>query len=415
MRLLSASDAAAIARLAGCDRSRDPRVRRQAARIVRDVERRGDAALLSWRRRLDGDRGPAEIDARDVRAGWDATPRTVRTAIRRAIRHVERVARAQVPRPFALAVCPGVRVEQRVQPLGRVACYVPGGRYPLPSTVVMTVVPARVAGVRQIVVCCPAPAPAVLCAAIEAGATRVFRMGGAHAIAALAYGTASVPRVDKIVGPGNAWVAAAKDLVAFDGGCAIDLHAGPSEIVILSDAAPAAWIAADLIAQAEHDPSARAIFVTSRRTLATAVLRAIGRRAPLAGPARAALRDHGAIVLADTRRQAWDVVTRLAPEHLVCDDADDIRRCGAAGTIFVGRWSAQAAGDYCTGSNHVLPTGGAARARGGLSAADFVRVFTVQRLTQRGLRTLAPSVIALATAEGLDAHADSIRVRTGAI
>jgi histidinol dehydrogenase len=286
MRLVSASDSSAIARLAGSDRSRDPRVRRQAARIVRDVERRGDAALLAWRRRLDGDRGPAEIDARDVRAGWDATPRTIRTAIRRAIRHVERVARAQVPRPFALAVCPGVRVEQRVQPLDRVACYVPGGRYPLPSTVVMTVVPARVAGVRQIVVCCPAPAPAVLCAAIEAGATRVFRMGGAHAIAALAYGTASVPRVDKIVGPGNAWVAAAKDLVAFDGGCAIDLHAGPSEIVILSDAAPAAWIAADLIAQAEHDPSARAIFVTSRRTLATAVLRAIRRRAPLAGPVR---------------------------------------------------------------------------------------------------------------------------------
>jgi histidinol dehydrogenase len=304
---------------------------------------------------------------------------------------------------------PGVRIEQRVQPLARVGCYVPGGRYPLPSTLLMTVVPARIAGVREIVVVCPRPAPVVLAAALEAGATEVFAIGGAQAIGALAYGTASIARVDKIVGPGNAWVAAAKSLVSAD--CPIDLHAGPSEIVVRSDAGRPEWIAADLLAQAEHDPAARAIFVTTKRRLADAVLRAVKAAMPKDGPAKASIAKNGAIVIAAGRGQATAVVNALAPEHLVIDDDDNPSRYTAAGTIFSGAWSAQASGDYCTGSNHVLPTGGAARFRGGLSAADFVRVFTVQTLTKSGIRRIGPSVVALAEAEGLNAHAASVRAR----
>jgi histidinol dehydrogenase len=251
-----------------------------------------------------------------------------------------------------------------------------------------------------------------MCAAVEAGVTRVLRIGGAQAIAALAYGTETIAPVNKIVGPGNAWVAAAKSIVSGD--CPIDFQAGPSEIVICADRGDASWIAADLLAQAEHDPRARAIFVTTRSRLASRVAEAVQRHMPHGGPAAAAIRDHGAIVVARSRHEAIDLVNRLAPEHLVCDRAEDVPKFTAAGTIFVGEWSAQAAGDYCTGSNHVLPTGGAARFRGGLSAADFVRVFTVQTATEKGLRAIAPSVIALADAEGLQAHADSIRTRVAA-
>ncbi|HUF46499.1 MAG TPA: histidinol dehydrogenase, partial [Vicinamibacterales bacterium] len=339
----------------------------------------------------------------------DATPRDVRAAIRTAVRNVRAVAARQVPKPFAVRVAPGVRVEQRVAPLARVGCYVPGGRYPLPSTLIMTAVPALEAGVTDVIVTCPRPAPAVLAAALEAGVTDVRAIGGAQAIAALAYGTETIARVDKIVGPGNAWVTAAKALVAAD--CAIDFHAGPSEIVVVSDEGPAAWIAADLVAQAEHDPSARGIFVTTRRRLAGEVVAELRRQMPAVGPAREALRRNGAVVVARTRREATALVNRLAPEHLVCDHADDVDRFTTAGTIFVGAWSAQALGDYCTGSNHVLPTGGAARFRGGLSAADFVRVFSVQTITKRGIRAIGPAAIALADAEGLTAHAGSIRQR----
>jgi len=314
-----------------------------------------------------------------------------------------------VPRGFVVRPAAGVRIEQRVAPLARVGCYVPGGRYPLPSTLLMTSVPARVAGVAEIVIVCPRPAPAVLAAAVEAGVTEVRAIGGAQAIGALAYGTASMPRVDKIVGPGNAWVAAAKALVARD--CPIDLHAGPSEIVVYANTGHVEWIAADLIAQAEHDPAARAILVTTRRRLAAAVAAEVARQMPATGPARAAIARGGGIVVAATRRQAIDVVNRLAPEHLVCDRAEDVDAFTCAGTIFVGPWSVQASGDYVTGSNHVLPTGGAARFRGGLSAADFVRVFSVQTLTEKGIGAIGPAAVTLAEAEGLSAHAASITAR----
>jgi histidinol dehydrogenase len=408
MRIILGSNRQAIERLASRDEARSPEVERQAARIVADVRRRGDRALRDWTRRLDGTRvrtlGPA-----DLRRGWAATPADVRRALRQAAAHLRKVAGRQVPKGFTVRVAPGLRVEQRVQPLGRVGCYVPGGRYPLPSTLLMTVVPARAAGVREITVVCPRPSPVVLAAALEADASSVLAIGGAQAIAALAYGTESIPRVDKIVGPGNAWVAAAKALVSGD--CAIDLHAGPSEIVVCSDRGRADWIAADLIAQAEHDPAARAMLVTTRRSLAQAVVDEVRAQLPAEGPARPSIHRNGAIVLASSRAEATAIVNRLAPEHLVVDEDANVDAFRAAGTIFVGRWSAQASGDYATGSNHVLPTGGAARFRGGLSAADFVRVFSVQTITARGLRQIGDSVIALAEAEGLRAHAESVRRR----
>jgi histidinol dehydrogenase len=408
MRLILSSDRRAIDRLASRDEARSPAVARQAARIIADVRRRGDRALREWTRRLDGSRVRTFGQA-DLRRGWDATPSDVRRAIRQAAAHLKRVAKRQVPRGFVVKVAPGLRVALRVQPLDRVGCYVPGGRYPLPSTLLMTVVPARAAGVRDIVVVCPRPTAVVLAAALEAGASEVLSIGGAQAIAALAYGTDSIPRVDKIVGPGNAWVAAAKALVSAD--CAIDLHAGPSEIVVHSETGRADWIAADLIAQAEHDPAARAILVTTRRQLAEEVAREVRAQLPATGPARVSIARNGAAILAGSRRDATAIVNQLAPEHLVVDEDADIAAYRTAGTIFVGRWSAQAAGDYATGSNHVLPTGGAARFRGGLSAADFVRVFTVQTLTAKGLATISRSVIALAEAEGLVAHAESVRRR----
>jgi histidinol dehydrogenase len=266
-----------------------------------------------------------------------------------------------------------------------------------------------VAGVREIIAVCPKPDAAVMLAALEAGVDRMFRIGGAHAVAALAYGTRTVPAVDKIVGPGNAYVAAAKALVSTD--CGIDFTAGPSEIVIVSSRGNPAWIAADLIAQAEHDPDARAILLTPSRQLARRVSEYCLRQLPAAGPARSALQHNGAIVVTRTLAQAVAICERIAPEHAVCDDDGVATRLRSAGTVFVGDASAQALGDYVTGSNHVLPTNGGARGRGGLSAADFVRVWTVQRVTPRGLRTIGPAAVALARTEGLAGHAASISLR----
>jgi len=304
---------------------------------------------------------------------------------------------------------PGVSIEQRVEPLARVGCYVPGGRFPLPSSLLMTAVPARVAGVREVIVMCPRPEPAVMAAALEAGVTKLFRIGGAHAIAALAYGTARVPRVDKIVGPGNRFVAAAKACVASD--CAIDFYAGPTEIVIVAGGGRADWIAADLVAQAEHDPDARSILVTWSRALAGRVSRLVDALAASREVVKRSLASHGAIVVTRSADEAVALANRLAPEHLVVDRESLTRRPLTAGAVFVGPFAAQAAGDYATGSNHVLPTSGAARFRGGLSAADFVRVMSVQRVSREGLKRLAPTILPLARAEGLVAHAESIEVR----
>ena len=412
MRIIESSNRRAVDRLVDRRLQTDPAITRRVARIVAEVRHAGDTAALRYARRFDQLSAPVEVTGAEMRDGLRAIAPVLRTALRTAARHIRRVARRQVPRGWRASVTPGVEIEQRVIPLDRVGCYVPAGRYPLPSSLLMTVIPARVAGVPEVVVVCPRPDPTVLAAAAIAGATRLFRLGGAHAVAALAYGTETVPKVDKIVGPGSAYVAAAKALVSVD--CPIDFHAGPTEIVIIATTTTrgnAAWVATDVIAQAEHDPDARAIVLTPSRRLAADIAAQTTRRLPKDGPARASIRRHGVIVVTGSLAEAVALANRIAPEHLVCDRESVARRATRAGTVFVGPYSAQAAGDYATGSNHVLPTGGAARFRGGLSASDFVHVHSVQRITRRGLEALAPTILPLAEAEGLRAHAESVRVR----
>ncbi len=409
MRILDASNRAALTRLAAAPSAGDAAFDRRVRAIVNAVRRDGDRALFRFARRFDRVSGPIEVDRDEMAALAATVPSDVRRALRDAARNIARVASQQMPKHLDIQILPGVTVEQRVEPLGRVGCYVPGGRFPLPSSLLMTAIPARVAGVRDVIAVCPRREPAVMAAAIEAGVTRLFSIGGAHAIAALAYGTRTVPRVDKIVGPGNRYVAAAKAAVAAD--CAIDFYAGPTEIVIVAAGGNPDWVASDLVAQAEHDPDARSILVTWNRRFAQQVAkrvraRSIGRRV-----AMQSLRRHGAIVIARDQEQAVGIANQLAPEHLVVDRESLLHGRIVAGAVFVGGYTAQAAGDYATGSNHVLPTAGAARFRGGLHASDFVRVMAVQRLTRTGLARLAPTILPLAYAEGLEAHAESIAVR----
>jgi histidinol dehydrogenase len=409
VRIVEATNQRAIARLLAPATAVDRAFERRVRAIVEGVRAGGDRALARFARRFDGAAGPLEVSPDEIRAGAARVDPAVRRAIRQAASNIARVAFRQIPRHLDIAVAPGVTVEQRVEPLARVGCYVPGGRFPLPSSLLMTAVPARVAGVREIIAVCPRPEPAVMAAAEEAGVTRLFRMGGAHAVAALAYGTRTVPRVDKIVGPGNRYVGAAKAMVA--GACAIDFYAGPTEIVIVAGGGNPEWIAADLVAQAEHDPDARAIFITWNRLLASRVAKAVKRRSAGRPTVEQSLAAHGAVIVARTPDDAMAAANRFAPEHLVVDRESLVKRPLTAGAVFVGEDTAQAAGDYATGSNHVLPTAGAARFRGGLSAADFVRVMAVQRVTRAGLARLAGTILSLARAEGLEAHAESIEVR----
>lgn len=410
IRIVPSTNRAEVEALLSSTRVRDIATERAAARIIGRVRREGDAAVRAYAQRLDGQHGPLEVSRRDIERGAASAPAHVRRALGQAARAIRAVAKRQVPKGWRATIGAGVTVEQRVIPLDRVGCYVPGGRYPLPSSLLMTAIPARAAGVSEVIAVCPKPDATVMAAALEAGVDRLFRIGGAHAVAALAYGTARVPRVDKIVGPGNRWVSAAKALVSAD--CAVDFYAGPTEILIVAERGPADWIAADLIAQAEHDPDARAVLITTRRTLAEAVAREVAAQMPAEGPAAAALWHHGGIIVTRSLREAIDLANQTASEHLVVETEAMARDVRAAGALFVGPWTAQVAGDYAIGSNHVLPTAGAARARGGLNAADFVRLVSVQRTSERGLRRLGRTITTLARAEGLEGHARSIEVRT---
>jgi len=409
MKIIEASNRRAIEQLFAKKESSDRVFERKVAGIVQKVRVGGDRALLRFARQFDHLTQPIEVTREEMQAEAAKVPPDVRLAIKLATRNIARVAARQIPKHFDVEVVKGVRVEQRVEPLGRVGCYVPGGRFPLPSSLLMTAVPARVAGVSEVIAVCPRPDGSVMAAALEAGVTRLFRVGGAHAVAALAYGTESVPRVDKIVGPGNKWVAQAKALVTAD--CAIDFYAGPTEIVVVAASGNPAWVAADLIAQAEHDPDARSVFITWKKGFAQRVAKAVDRLAAGREIVTQSLDAHGAIVVAKNADEAMALANRFAPEHLVVESDELIKGPTVAGAVFVGPYTAQAAGDYATGSNHVLPTAGAARFRGGLSAADFVRVMSVQRLTADGLARLAPTAVPLAKAEGLRAHAESIQIR----
>jgi histidinol dehydrogenase len=409
MKIVSSGNRRAVNALLSATRIRDRATESRTAEIIGRVKRGGDAALARYARDLDGLSGPIEVPKRR----WETAARTltpaVRTAIARAARHIRSVSKHQVPKGWRHQVAAGITVEQRVIPLSRVGCYVPAGRYPLPSSLLMTAIPARAAGVSEVIVCCPRPDAAVFAAALEAGVDRLFQVGGAHAIAAMAYGTRTIARVDKIVGPGNRWVSAAKSLISAD--CGIDFYAGPTEILIVTASGPADWIAADLLAQAEHDPDARAVLITTNRGLAERVAAAVDQQMPVTGPARQSISRHGGIIVCRSMAEAIELANAAASEHVVAGNESIGRRVLNAGAIFIGGWTAQVAGDYAIGSNHVLPTAGAARYRGGLNAADFVKLVSVQRLTKRGLKAIAKTITTLARAEGLEAHARSIEVR----
>jgi histidinol dehydrogenase len=380
---------------------------RIVAPILADVRDRGDAALLDYARKFD------RFEGDSVRAHITGSlePEFQR-AVETAAKNIREYAQAQLPREWFTDYPDGRRLGQIVRPLDAMGAYVPAGRYPLPSTLLMTVIPAQVAGVAITCVACPHPSAEILGLAHWLGVTHMFQMGGAQAIAALAYGTETVPKVDRIVGPGNIYVAAAKKLIAGETG--IDFVAGPTEIVIIAADGNPRWLAADLLAQAEHDVDASAILLTTSRLLAEAVAKEIDRQLetlPTALVARPSIETNGAIVVVNDLEQAVEISNTLAPEHLALHDGSLLGKIRHAGAVFVGASSPESAGDYASGPNHVLPTSGAARQRGGLSAADFVKVIAVQELSREGLGKLTPAIATLARAEGLEAHARSAEVR----
>lgn len=369
-------------------------------RIVASVRKQGDRALLRYAAEFDGlaDVSRLRITTEEMAAAWESIPAAMRVALTTAAEQIRRFAVNQLPASWSDEPIPALMTGQLVRPLGSVGCYVPSGRHPLPSTLLMTAIPAQVAGVERVVVVSPKPAPETLAAAHLLGITEFYRLGGAHAVAALAYGTSMLPRVDKIVGPGNLYVTAAKRLVAFD--CAIDMLAGPTEALISSENGDADCIASDLVAQAEHDPEALAIFITTRADLAKAVIAEVKVRSHNNSIAKQALDRNGLVILASSVEEARTIANRLAAEHLTVDSASDLDWVQNAGSVFIGRWSAQPMGDYISGPNHTLPTGGMARVRGGLSVNDFVKLITVQEYKSQAVRALGPDAILLAEAEG---------------
>ena len=387
------------------------RVEAVVRRILADVRKSGDRALLKHAAEFDGlTKGQALLVSREeMKAAWEDTAPELQAAMMVARGNILAFAEAQLPQEWTISPVDGVTTGQIVRPLESVGCYVPGGRYPLPSTLLMTVTPAQVAGVERIVVCSPKPARETMAAAWLSGVTEFYRVGGAQAIAAMAYGTAAVGRVTKIVGPGNLFVTAAKTMVSSE--CGIDMPAGPTEIVVASETGCAAGIAADLVAQAEHDPEALAVLITSNEALAKDVAAAVKLQARGNAIAKQSLTAQGCIFVTATVLEARDLTNRLAPEHLTVDAVKDLKWVRNAGSVFVGEYAPQSMGDYVSGPNHVLPTGRAGRVRGGLSVMDFVKVITVQQYTRKGLRRMGRHAITMAEAEGLTGHAESVRVR----
>jgi histidinol dehydrogenase len=382
--------------------------------ILEAVRDRGDKALIEYAQKYDGlTRKTVRVPERELARAEGEVPRELRSAVRTAAKNIRAFAETQLPRQKMGNVEPGLYLGQIVRPLDAVAAYIPSGRYPLPSTLMMTVIPAQVAGVKRVCVASPRPVTTIYGVASMLGATDVFQMGGAHAIAAFAYGTRTVPRVDRIVGPGSIYVAAAKKLLAGEVG--IDFVAGPTEILIIAADGEPRVLAADMLAQAEHDVDAAAILLTTSKALARAVAAEIERQLkvlPTAPVASKAIANNSAIILVRSLEEAVELSNQFAPEHLSIPDMALLKQVRHAGSVFVGPHSPEAAGDYASGPNHVLPTSGAARMRGGLSAADFVKVISVQKLSPAALGRLAPAITTLARAEGLEAHARSVEVRT---
>jgi histidinol dehydrogenase len=407
---------AAIRTLEARGASNTAKVDAVVEQILADVRNYGDAAVRAVAAKFDGltDVQPLLVSREEMQEAWEATSEELKAAMRLAQANIRAFAEKQLPRAWSFRPAEGMEVGQIVRALGSVGCYVPGGRYPLPSTLLMTVTPAQVAGVERIVVCSPKPARETMAAAWlasqeMAGEFEFYRIGGAQAVAAMAYGTGTIAAVDKIVGPGNLYVTAAKIAVSHETG--IDMPAGPTEIVVTSEHGDPVGIAADLVAQAEHDPEALAVLITSNAQLAEEVVREVARQAAGNAIAMQSLASQGYCFVTETAEQAQTLTNRLAPEHLSVDAGADLRWVKNAGSVFVGHFAPQSMGDYISGPNHVLPTGRNGRVRGGLSVLDFVKVITVQQYTQEALRVVGPHTIALAEAEGLVGHAESVRVR----
>lgn len=408
--------------------SRSPELREGVARIVAEVRARGDAALRELTARFDG----CELDAMEVSAeefaqAESALDPALKRALDEAAARVESFHRACAPQPVHVETAPGVRVERVLRPIARVGLYVPAGNAPLPSTALMLCIPARIAGCREAVLCTPPRAdgscdPAVLCAARRCGGQRVFKLGGAQAIAAMAFGSESVPKCDKLFGPGNAWVTEAKLQVSNDpGGAAIDMPAGPSEVLVIADEnADTCFVAADLLAQAEHGPDSQAVLLSPSRELAEAVVEEVVRQCkvlPRADVAQQSLMN-SRVILVGSLQEAMAISNRYAPEHLILHVAQPrtlLDEVESAGSVFLGAWTPETLGDYCSGSNHVLPTYGHARSYSGISVASFLKAITVQEASEAGLRAIGPCAAAIACAERLDAHRNAVTLRLAAL
>ncbi|HWR34932.1 MAG TPA: histidinol dehydrogenase [Clostridia bacterium] len=386
-------------------------LRARVQAIVLDVGSRGEAAVRKYAEEFDGitTDQPLRVPEKDMRAALRAVSPKFIKALKQAAANVKRFAEWQKPKSWMRTILPGVNVGQKVEPISGVGCYVPGGRYPLPSSLLMTVIPAQVAGVKNIAVCSPRPANETLAAGALFGVTQFYRIGGAHAIAAMAFGAAEgLERIVKIVGPGNKYVTMAKQLVSSQ--CSIDMPAGPTEIVYLAEKGNPAFIASDIVAQAEHDPETLPVFITSSKKLAATVAQAALEMTDANPIARESLTNNGVALVAQNHRQAVDWANAIGAEHITVD-APDVTKITTAGSMFIGPYSPQSLGDYVSGPNHVLPTGNVARYRGGLSVFDFLKIITVQEVTKAGLRRIGPTAITLAEAEGLKAHAESVRAR----
>ncbi len=410
IRILASKD---VGRLLARKAARFTEAEAVVAPILEAVRKRGDAALLEYARRFDQlERKTVRVPERELKAAREALTPDFRSAVDTASKNIRAYAQRQMPREWSAQVGAGLRLGQIVRPLDTVAAYIPAGRYPLPSTVMMTVIPAQVAGVPNICVACPKAVVEVYGTAATLGVSQVFQMGGAQAIAAFAFGTRTVPRADRIVGPGNIYVAAAKKLLAGEVG--IDFIAGPTEILMIAAEGDPRHFAADMLAQAEHDVDASAILLTTSKRFAGAVAREIERQLavlPTSPIAAKSIARNSAIILVRTLDEAIEISNRFAPEHLSIPDASLLGGVRHAGSVFVGPYSPEAAGDYASGPNHVLPTSGAARQRGGLAVTDYLKVISVQELSESALRKLAPAITTLARAEGLEAHARSVEVR----
>jgi histidinol dehydrogenase len=379
-------------------------------RIVNDVRRNGDRALRRYAAKRDGlgKNEPVRVGESELHEALEKIPTELRAAVTQAAGNIRRYCEWQRPEEWRREIQPGVCVGQLVRPLESVGCYVPGGRYPLFSTLLMTVIPAQVAGVGRICVVSPHPAKATMAAAAFLGVSEFYRVGGAHAISALAYGTKSIPRVRKIVGPGNGYVTAAKKLVAFD--CAIEFLAGPTEAVFISEDGDPVLVACDVVAQAEHDPDALCVVITNSQELAKAVRTEVRRRIQTNPIAAESLRRRGAILVAESLEEAVDFSNRIAPEHLTLP-TELAHKVQNAGSIFLNEFTPQSAGDYISGPNHVLPTGAMARVRGGLSVLDYLRIISCQEISGEGICRTGPPAKVLAEAEGLRGHAESLQAR----